>query len=258
MDTKAMTNIVKNAVKSVEKNRPQIFTFLGIAGLVGAGVLAVKQTPKALRLIEEKKKEENKENLTVVETIKTTWKCYVPAATTAIVSGSLIVAASAENIKRNTVLSAAYALSQSAIKEYQEKVVETFGEKKEREVRESIARDKVEKNPLVNNEVIITEKGNSLCYDIFAGRYFKSDIDKIKKSVNDLNKSLMNENYISLNDFYYELGLSPTKLGNELGWNSSDKLIEVAFSSTLAKDGTPCIVLDYKIAPKWDYCNLYG
>lgn len=258
MNTKTINNVTKNVVKTVEKNRPQIFTFLGVAGFITAGVLAVNQTPKALRLIEKKKRQENKEKLTPVETVKTTWKCYATSVATAIVSGSLIVAANTENLKRNAALGAVYAVSQTAIKEYKEKIVETFGEKKEREVRESIVIDKVNKNPVSNNEVIITERGNSLCYDVLAGRYFKSDIDNIKKSVNELNKRLISETYISLNDVYYEFGLKPTKIGNELGWSSADSLIEVEFHSTLAEDGTPCVVVDFKAPPKYDYTNLYG
>ena len=29
---------------------------------------------------------------------------------------------------------------------------------------------------------IITEKGNTLCYDVISGRYFKSDIEKLKRA----------------------------------------------------------------------------
>ena len=43
--------------------------------------------------------------------------------------------------------------------------------------------------------------------------------DTIKKIVNELNRRMLSESYISLNDFYYELGLSFTKMGDQLGWN---------------------------------------
>ncbi|MFR8351429.1 MAG: DUF6353 family protein [Blautia obeum] len=45
-------------------------------------------------------------------------------------------------------------------------------------MKDAVAKDKVEKNPVVTREVIITEKGNTLCYDAISGRYFKSDIEK--------------------------------------------------------------------------------
>ena len=58
------------------------------------------------------------------------------------------------------------------------------------------------------------------------------------------------EDYISLNEFYYELGLDGSSIGDELGWNVADGLIELEFSAQLDTDGTPCIVIDYTIAPK--------
>jgi hypothetical protein len=111
----------------------------------------------------------------------------------------------------------------------------------------------VTQNPLGINEVVITEKGNTLCYEVISGRYFRSDIEKLRKEVNDLNKTILHEDYISLNDFYYGIGLKGTKQGEELGWSVNDGLIDLQFSSTLAEDGTPCLVLDYRPAPRYDY-----
>jgi hypothetical protein len=59
--------------------------------------------------------------------------------------------------------------------------------------------------------------------------------------------------YISVNDFYYEIGLGNTKIGNDLGWHVDNGLIDLEFSSQLADDGTPCLVLDYRVAPRYDY-----
>ena len=58
--------------------------------------------------------------------------------------------------------------------------------------------------------------------------------------------------YVSLNDLYDELDLDHTKVGDELGWKIDDGLIELYFSSQLADDGTPCIVMDYVSAPKYN------
>ena len=58
------------------------------------------------------------------------------------------------------------------------------------------------------------------------------------------------EDYISLNEFYYELGLDSVSIGDELGWNISSGTIELDFSAQLDTDGVPCIVIDYMVAPK--------
>ena len=122
---------VNSAKAAISKHSPEILVGVGIAGMLTTVVLAVKATPKALTLIEEKKEEQEVDELTPVETIKATWKCYIPAAVTCVASTACIIGASAVNAKRNAALATAYTLSETALKEYKAKVVETIGEKKE-------------------------------------------------------------------------------------------------------------------------------
>lgn len=248
--------LIKTIRSGLAKHSPAILTALGITGMIGTTVLAVKATPKALDLIENKKEELDKDKLTVVETVKATWKCYVPAAITCATSAACLIGASSVHTKRNAALATAYKLSESALIEYRDKVVETIGEKKEQSVRDAIAKDHVEKNPVTNNEVIITDKGYTLCYDELSGRYFYSDIEKIKKAANELNRQMLNDMYISVNELYYELGLEGTKLGEQMGWNVDRGLIDLKFSATVSADDRPCIVLDYRVPPMYDYQNM--
>lgn len=248
--------LIKTIRSGLAKHSPAILTALGITGMIGTTVLAVKSTPKALDLIENKKEELNKNELTLLETVKATWKCYVPAAITCVTSTACLIGASSVHTKRNAALATAYKLSESAFIEYRDKVVETIGEKKEQSVRDAIAKDHVEKNPVTNNEVIITDRGYTLCYDELSGRYFYSDIEKIKKAANELNRQMLNDMYVSLNELYYELGLEGTKLGEQMGWNVDRGLIDLKFSATVSADDRPCIVLDYRVPPMYDYQNM--
>lgn len=253
MSKTSLATITRNIRIAMKKHSPEILTGIGIAGMITTTVMAVRATPKALILIEKKKKDEDTDNLTPVETVKAAWTCYVPAAVTGVMSVVCLVGASSVNARRNAALATAYTLSESALKGYQEKVIETIGEKKEQVIKDSIAKDKLDQNPVGKREVIITEKGNTLCYDAVSGRYFRSDIDIIKKAVNEINRNMLTDMHVSLNDFYYEIGLDNTKLGDDLGWNVDDGLIELSFSSQLATDGTPCLVMDYQIAPKYEF-----
>ena len=248
-----LSKIAKGVRTAMKKHSPEILTGIGIAGMITTTVMAVRATPKALILIEDKKIENDTDKLTPVETIKATWTCYIPAAVTGCISVFCLVGASSVNVRRNAALATAYTLSESALKEYQEKVIETIGEKKEQSVRDSIAKDRIERDPVTSKEVIITERGNTLCYDVISGRYFKSDIDKLKKVENELNRRMRDEIYISLNEFYYEIGLNPTSIGDDLGWNIDHGYIELSFSSQLADEGTPCLVIDYQVAPRYEY-----
>lgn len=238
--------------KSLRKHSPEILTGIGIAGMLTATVMAVKATPKAIKLIENKKDELGADKLTVAETVKTTWKCYIPTAVLSISSTLCLIGASSTNMRRNSALAAAYTLSEATLKEYREKVTETIGEKKEQAICDSIAKDKLEHDPV--REVILTEKcGSTICYDVISGRYFKSDKDAINRAVNELNRKMRDENYITLNEFYYEIGLDGTKLGDDLGWTIDKGYIDLDFSSHLDANGTPCLVIDYRVAPVYDY-----
>ena len=255
MNKPNLTEIAKSAKAILTKHSPEILVGIGVTGLLTTTVLAVKATPKALQLIEDAQYEKGEE-LTVSEKVKAAWKPYIPAAVTAVASTACIIGASSVNAKRNAALATAYTLSETALKEYKSKVVETIGEKKEQVVRDAIAKDKIEKDPVKHHEVIITEKGNTLCYDAISGKYFRSDIDKLRKAENELNRRMLDEMYISLNEWYYEIGLKPTKLGDELGWNIKDGLMDISFSSQLSEDGEPCLVVDYHIAPRYDFTKL--
>ena len=255
-----VSKLCKDAKVMVSKRSPEILTGLGIAGMISTTVLAVQATPKALDLIaraEDKKFDNGHGNkLTVSEKMKVAWKPYIPAAITGIASISCIIGASSVHAKRNAAIAAAYNLSQTALTEYKEKVVETIGEKKEQAIKDKIAKDKIKKDPVSKSEVIVTGKGNTLCYDAFNSRYFYSDIDQIKRAINELNRIMLNQMYVSLNDFYDELNLKHSGNGDELGWKLDDGFVEVDFSSQLSDDGRPCLVIEYMVAPRYDYSKL--
>ena len=254
-----LPKLAKSAQLTIAKHSPEILTGIGIAGMITSGILAVRATPKALLLIEAKHTElglEHDEKLPPAEAVKATWKCYIPAAVTSLMSIICLVGASSVSARRTAALATAYKLSETALAEYQEKVIEEVGEKKERVIRDKVAEECVKKDPVSNHDVIITGKGTTLCYDGTFGRYFRSDIDSIKKAINKVNRSVVTDMYVSLNDFYDEIGLSPTKIGDDLGWNLDDGEIDVDFSSQLAEDGTPCLVIRYTVAPKYDFSNF--
>lgn len=247
-----LSSLMKTTQRFIVRRSPEILTGLGIVGMIGAGISAVKATPKALILMDEARNEKNDE-LTSLEVVKTTWKCYTPAVVATIVSSGCIIGASSVNFRRNAALATAYSLSETALREYQEKVVEKLGKEKDDEIRSDIAKDRIRRNPWQNNEVFITESGNTLCYDTTSGRYFRADIDKLNKVQNELNRRMLDEMYISLNDLYYEWGIASTSSGDDLGWNIDNGFIDMCFSAILDENDCPCLAIDYRVAPKQNY-----
>ena len=258
-----LSKVAKNMQHTLGKYSPQILTGIGVAGMITTVVLAVKATPKALELIEDKKEELDAGKLTVVDTVKTAWKPYVPAVVTGVLSTVCIIGGNAIGTRRTAALAAAYKISETALHEYKDAIVETVGEEKAKEVKEKVAQNKLDKNPVVEKQIIVTNKGTFLCYDSLSGRYFQSDIETIRKAQNDINDYLFSEDYASLNMFYDFLGLEHTRLGAELGWKIDSGTLQIEFDSTLASDksqgiapGTPCLVLDYNVAPKYEFDKM--
>lgn len=260
MNTRPLAKFARDVKTSLARHSPEILIGIGITGMLTTTVLAVKATPKALRLMEEKKEELEVETLTPVETVKTTWKCYLPAAITGAVSIACLIGSNSVNVRRNAALATAYKLSESAFTEYREKVVETIGEKKERVVRDKVSEEQIKNNPRTTHEVIVTGKGDTLFFEPLSSRYFYSNLEKIKRAENKLNKEIICDAFdhgVTVNDFYAEIGLPNTATGDNLGWKL-DYLIDIYPSAQMADEGTehegePCIVLNYTNPPRYDF-----
>lgn len=237
---------------STKKHSPEILIGLGITGMMSSVIVSVKQTPLAIQLLEEKKKELDVEELAPIDILKTVWKCYLPVAIIFVFSAGMIISANVVHVKRHTAIVAAYELCEGVMREYKSKVPEAIGEKKEQTIVDAIAKDKLEEHPVPEKkEIIITGAGNTLCLDSISGRYFYSDIDKIRKIENFMNKRLIDDMYISLNELYYELGLEEIKIGDDLGWDVNKGLIDLSFSSQLAQNEIPCLVIGYRNPPTY-------
>ena len=241
-----------NVVNTISDKSPEILIGFGLAGMLTSTVLAVKATPKALDILAEQEDRE----LSKVDKVKLTWKCYAPAAIGYCASAACIIGANSVNTKRNAVLAGAYKISESALLEYRDKVKEVIGEEKEKEIHAKIAEDRRCKEPENQGNVILTGKGDVLCYDMYSGRYFKSEMDEINAILNELNYKLMQDNLLALNDFYDALGLQPIATGYDHGWNVDEGLIKIYFTSTLADNGVPCLALHFDNLPRYGYDRL--
>lgn len=249
-----MSGKIQNGLKTIRgfitKNSPQILTGLGISGMIGSTVLAVTATPKAMLLIEEKKQELETDTLTIKETIVAAWKPYIPSAALCVSSIACLIGATTISTKRQAALATAYTLTERTFSTYRDKVIETIGEKKEKKMRDEIAQERINQDNGEKRQIIITPKGQTLCMDTISGRYFRSDLDTIRKAVNELNREMTYQNYISLNKFYSTIGLDGIKEGDYMGWNIDKGLIELEFDACVTDTDEPCIVIDYNIAPK--------
>lgn len=248
-----INGIIKSVGAAASKHAPELLTAFGIANMLTGLVLAVRATPKAVDIIRAEEEEKGKA-LTKPEVVAVAWKPYIPTAVFCTVAVICFIGANAVNKNRCAALTAAYTLSETALREYTEEVKEAVGEKKEQEIHTKVVQKKIDKVPVNENDIIITGEERTLCYDAFAGRYFYSDRIKIDKAVNELNRMILNDDFASLNDFYDLVGLESTKMGDMLGWSGRNAVsVNARYSSHLASDGRPCLAVSFNVAPKYEY-----
>lgn len=234
--------LAKRAEKLITHNSPVILTAIGVTGAVATAYLTGRASFKAAQILSEESP-----HLDTKEKVELVWRLYIPAVTTGLMTITCIILANRIEHRRAAALTAAFALSEKAFEEYKAKIVEKIGPKKEQNYRDEIAQDQVNQNPPPNNLVILSP-GKILCYDAFAGRYFESDMESLKKAQNDINRQIMHDGFASLSDFYDLLGLRHTDLSNDVGWNSEQE-VELRFSSVLSEDSRPCLSFTFSVHP---------
>lgn len=271
----AVTGFISKVGKIAGDNQSTILTGMGVTGVVTTFIFTTRATFKAAELIEReelKRRTGAQEHpivgrqahlrgtedgeLTSKEKVKLIWPLYIPPVSVAVTTIAAIVMANHEASKKIAALTVASGLSERALQEYKEKVVEKLGEKKAVDIRDSIAQDRVNKTPLNTREIIIAGTGEVLCFDITTGRYFQSSVEEIRRAENKINFEIINHMYASLSAFYDEIGLPPTPYSDTVGWNGNE-LFEVTLSTVLSPDNRPCIAIDFVRAPFAEYDRLW-
>ena len=254
-----VSNSADGVLKDMDEKKPLLLTVCGIVGFVATVIEVAYAKPKADLVIKDRHSRLNKKETKVEEIVKDTvvaMPIYLPAVLTGGFAIGCIAGSYKVSSERTAAMATAYTLTETKLKEYQNKVIETLGEKKEQKIRDEIASDKVKKNPPTDRDFVLNEN-STLMYDSVSGRYFRSEIDTIKNARDELNQRIYSEMYISLNDFYYEINLDPIGVGDDLGWNVEDGMIDI--DMRWAPDGykgEPCLVLDFLVRPRYNYGDL--
>ena len=254
MKTPNLSAFFKNAGRWAKEKSPQILVAVGIIGMAGTVVATVKATTTAKELIDAAE-EEKEEPLTPAETVKTVWKCYAIPFVAFLISAGCIIGANAQNTKRNAALMTACSLSQTALKTYQEKVVETIGEEEEKKIRKKTREEIETKTPDQAGAVYILGGEKVECMDSLGNRFRADPID-IQKAVNEVNKIMVDavNPCACVGDFYEAVGADHTPIDTELGWNRNrDGNLDVRFTSIVDKYNRPLLVVCYSKAPYRDY-----
>lgn len=244
-------DLIKSTRTAIVKHSPEILMGFGIAGWATATVLAVRATPKAVRCIEEATYEKE-DDLTPMEIVKASWKCYIPAAVTGVLATTCLIGSCSVSVRRHAALATAYKLSSTALDEYREQVIETVGEKKEKAIQDKVNEKQIEKTPVEQHQIINTGRGTTLFLDPLSQRYFYSDLEFIRRAENNLNKEILHSMYgtVNINEFYDEIRLERTDTGDMMGWNT-DRMMDLNITPGATPWGEPCFVIGHYNRPDY-------
>lgn len=203
---KLMTNIKNNA--------PSILSIVGVAGLVGTTVMAVKESRKIDDLIIDYEIEHNRD-CTHLERTLLMAKGYKFTLLFGTTTTMCILGANVINKRRMEQMSGAYLCLAETFHKYRSRVEELYG----KEVDENIM-ETVKSRLIVDNETgmsyVLDKK--ELFYDPYNDHYFQATLSEFKRAKYEINKKYAIDGSLNMNDFYAELGLPKVDAGHLLGW----------------------------------------
>lgn len=257
-----INKLIRTGLNSLTDNGPAILTAFGVVGVVTTAVLTGKASYEACDRVRAATKDLNRDAksgdtiklLSKPEQVKLVAPLYVSAVFAGTLSCGAIVMSHRISSKRAAVLAAAYALNEGKLEEYQDKIKEKFGEKKEKEAREELGQDRVNRD-FDHNEVLLDEGDNKvLIREDYTGRFFWSTIEDVNRAVNEVNLVLIGsrDRAVRMADLHKRLGLSPVSLSDCMGW-TVDEPLAIEWGTCTTPDGTQAVhTFEYSNRPVMD------
>lgn len=238
-----------------KRNASTLLTIAGASGVIGTAVMAAKDTPKALKLLEDAKNEKGEE-LTNIEKIKAAAPAYIPTAITVASTIACVFSANIFSKRSQAALLSAYTLLDSTYKEYRKKTKELYGEESDKNISSEIVKDKY------NCQEI--DDGKQLFFDYYSMRYFESTMADVLKAEMEVNRLLQERMYVDINTFYDLLDLDPIDLNDEIGWSIEAGVVWqgyswIAFEHEIVEvdGGMECCIITMNTDPTTDTMDEY-
>lgn len=242
----------------VSNLKPLALTFTAAAGVVSTAVLAARCHQRAVNEGARVPLGDNKLQFAWNWT-KANWKFYAPATVSAIITIASMIGAHSILSTRNAVAVTGLVSAQRELGVLRKSMDVLEPEDQER-VMSSVQKIKQStKDPkgIESVETILLGDDEVLWKDSFSGRYFAATTTAVDAAINDVNRELNLGNSVSLNQFYSEVGLAHTQMGEVLGWPIMSDLVEHVVTSEVAPNGRPCLVLTFVNPPVDSYDRVW-
>lgn len=248
--------------------RPQIMMGLGVVGVGATAVLAARATLVADKILNQKRRwnedpndtyrasikevvyagDEEDRKTAIVEAAKELVPLYLPTVCVGLGTIGLFLGANHIQMNRVAAANALVGMSQEALHKYKDAVREKLGDRKLEELEDEIQQKEMEDREVDEALVLQTGYGDYLCYDSPSGRYFRSNMEAVRRAEVQMTKDLL-MGPVSLNRFYEYLEIPDIPLGEYMGWDPNDRLLEVRFTTQISPSNEPTFVLDYDVYP---------
>lgn len=231
--------------KFMNKHSVKILTGAAIIGCFTTGALTFRGYMQSRDVLD------SLEDSSFFNRVKKTYKYYIPAASIGAISAVCIFGANNAILKKQTSAIAMYKASEK----YLSHVLNEINPEEKEKIYDSFVKKLVNENDVdveLNDPEFLFDVDELYVpfLDSWTGRLFKSTQENIKRAQNDLNYKLISgtDSFITVNEFYNEIGIPPVDSGDHLGWSLDNKM-EVGFDTTSTEKGVPCMVLKFNIEP---------
>lgn len=272
-----LTPLLNSTHRAVVKHAPDLLMGVGTICSISAMISAAKVSPLAKLAVEAKKvdiyvKEHQGEScdtvhlddcrkLTFWEWIKAVARYYGPVVAVEILALFCFWAAHGIDIRRQAMLAGLATTAEEALREYQQKVKQMIGDKAEKEIRNDISQDRVnrlppppDKNPMppgTAKDWCIIKNGE------WTSPYFLNTYIGIKDAQNQINQDMICNMYASESDLFWLLDpdrryLKTTGKSGQMGWDI-DRLLELEVTKCDGPDHETVYVICYKDKDGCDY-----
>lgn len=227
-----------------------ICTAVGCVGVAATGISAAYGTVKAMKAIDEVKKEKNVDTLTRPEIVKTAYKHYIPAVGLGIVSIVSIICAHKLSMAAQAELLGAYISATEAFRQFRLKVKATDEETYNKVIQCDIPED-------------IKSRWTDSCesatfYDEYSHKYFECTYEDLRDVEHELNFMFENDKYVTVYEMYRLLGFDEYDIPIDAGahgwfWHENgSNYIRLDFEQHTLDDGMVINVLDLPFEPMYD------
>lgn len=244
--------MMNNFLMVLSRHKPGILIGLGIGSMLTAVISGIIYSPLAKDAIEEKKAELGVEDLEPKDKILVAAPFFVPTVTFVVAGIACIVCGNQINLERQAAAMTACAISETTSQLYREKVRDIVGDKKEKTIHEAAAKESYYRDLQKGNIIVASGHNDGFpVYDDLTKQKIKSKIEKIHSVINDLNRRMLSDGVITLDEYCLAMNEEPMEFGTELGWNIDRGFIELESPTAIVSEtGEPVIVIMHKIPPR--------